>query len=63
MAGGVAANAGLRNNLQILAQKRGWQVSIPAFEYCTDNAGMVAIAAHYKFEAGLFAGQESAPYV
>jgi N6-L-threonylcarbamoyladenine synthase len=27
----------------------GWQTFIPAFEYCTDNAGMIAITAYYKY--------------
>jgi N6-L-threonylcarbamoyladenine synthase len=49
IAGGVSANSGLRSALQELAAKKGWKVFIPAFEYCTDNAGMIAIAAHYKF--------------
>jgi N6-L-threonylcarbamoyladenine synthase len=49
IAGGVSANSGLRKSLQALAVKKGWAVFIPAFEYCTDNAGMIAIAAHYKF--------------
>ena len=49
IAGGVSANSGLRTNLKILADREGWNVFIPAFEYCTDNAAMIAMAAHYKF--------------
>jgi N6-L-threonylcarbamoyladenine synthase len=49
IAGGVSANSGLRKTLREMAMKKDWQVFIPAFEYCTDNAGMIAIAAHYKF--------------
>src|SRR5687768_7992728 len=49
IAGGVSANSGLRNGLRMLAEKRKWKVFIPAFEYCTDNAAMIAMAAHYKF--------------
>jgi N6-L-threonylcarbamoyladenine synthase len=49
IAGGVSANSGLRNSLKILASKRKWNVYIPAFEYCTDNAAMIAMAAHFKF--------------
>jgi N6-L-threonylcarbamoyladenine synthase len=49
IAGGVSANSGLRKGLQELAQKRNWNIFIPAFEYCTDNAAMIAMAAHYKF--------------
>jgi N6-L-threonylcarbamoyladenine synthase len=49
IAGGVSANSGLRKALQELAIQTRWEVFIPAFEYCTDNAGMIAMAAHYKF--------------
>lgn len=54
IAGGVSANSGLRKSLQALAEHKQWQVYIPAFEYCTDNAGMIAMAAHYKFLKGDF---------
>lgn len=49
IAGGVSANTGLRSALQKIAKEEDWNVYIPAFEYCTDNAAMIAIAAHYKF--------------
>jgi N6-L-threonylcarbamoyladenine synthase len=49
IAGGVSANSGLRTSLQDLAVKKKWNIYIPAFEYCTDNAAMIAIAAHYKY--------------
>lgn len=49
IAGGVSANRGLRKALQDLGTEKGWNVYIPAFEYCTDNAGMVAISAYYKY--------------
>jgi N6-L-threonylcarbamoyladenine synthase len=61
IAGGVSANSGLREALTRLAQKKNWEVYIPAFEYCTDNAGMIAIAAHYKFLAGEFSSLDVAP--
>lgn len=54
IAGGVSANSGLRKSLQALAEKKHWQLFIPAFEYCTDNAGMIAMAAHYKYLKGEF---------
>lgn len=54
IAGGVSANSGLRKNLLALAEKKQWKLFIPAFEYCTDNAGMIAIAAHYKYLANDF---------
>lgn len=49
IAGGVSANSGLRLKLQQLAEKHHWKVFIPDFEYCTDNAAMIAMTAHYKF--------------
>ncbi len=61
IAGGVAANSGLREALKRLAAKRGWNVFIPAFEYCTDNAAMIAIAAHYKYLAGQFSSIDVTP--
>lgn len=61
LAGGVSANSGLRTTLETEGKKRGWKTFIPAFEYCTDNAGMIAIAAHYKYLAGDFVGQDIVP--
>ncbi|SKC86958.1 tRNA (adenosine(37)-N6)-threonylcarbamoyltransferase complex transferase subunit TsaD [Ohtaekwangia koreensis] len=49
IAGGVSANSGLRKELKALGDAKGWNVFIPAFEYCTDNAAMIAVAAHYKY--------------
>ena len=49
IAGGVSANSGLRKALKDTGEKMGWQTFIPAFEYCTDNAAMIAITAWYKF--------------
>lgn len=61
IAGGVSANSGLRQTLQDYAKKYNWNVYIPAFQYCTDNAGMIAIAAHYQYLAGDFATQYVSP--
>jgi len=61
IAGGVSANSGLRNRLQELGAELGWEVFIPAFQYCTDNAGMIAMAGHFKYEAGEFTDQDVAP--
>ncbi|MFT6964277.1 MAG: N6-L-threonylcarbamoyladenine synthase [Flammeovirgaceae bacterium] len=61
IAGGVSANSQLRKTLHELGEEKRWQTYIPAFEYCTDNAGMIAIAAHYKFLASDFATQEVSP--
>lgn len=61
VAGGVSANSGLRNGLQEMGEKNGWTTYIPAFEYCTDNAGMIAITAYYQYLAGQFTGLEEGP--
>ena len=61
IAGGVSANSGLRQTIQVYAQKYQWNTYIPAFEYCTDNAAMIAITAHFKFLAGEFADQYASP--
>ena len=61
IAGGVSANSGLRKRLQELGEENHWDVFIPAFSYCTDNAGMIAMAGHFKCEAGEFCGQDVSP--
>lgn len=58
IAGGVSANKGLREYLKVLAEKNNWNIYIPAFEYCTDNAGMIAMAGYYKYLRAEFCGQE-----
>lgn len=61
IAGGVSANSGLRKTLQEMGEKEQWKVYIPRFEYCTDNAAMIAMAAHFKYEQGEFAEQTISP--
>ncbi len=51
IAGGVSANSGLRQSFLALGGKNGWNTFIPDFQYCTDNAGMIAITAYYKLLA------------
>jgi N6-L-threonylcarbamoyladenine synthase len=48
--GGVSANSGLRDAVTALGQKRGWQVHIPPFRYCTDNGAMIALTGQYAAE-------------
>jgi N6-L-threonylcarbamoyladenine synthase len=55
LAGGVAANRGLRQGLTELGRKMNWNVHVPEFQYCTDNAAMIAITGYHKFLAGEFA--------
>jgi N6-L-threonylcarbamoyladenine synthase len=61
IAGGVAANSGLRSELQSLADKLNWTIYIPEFQYCTDNAAMIAMAAHFKFLKGEFCEMDVSP--
>ncbi len=61
IAGGVSANSGLRNALKEYGVKYNWQTFIPAFEYCTDNAAMIAITAFYKYLAKDFADLSVSP--
>jgi len=61
LAGGVSANSGLRKSFTELGQKMNWQTFIPAFEYCTDNAAMIAITAYYKFLEKDFADLSISP--
>lgn len=49
IAGGVSANSCLRNELKKSGEKNGWKIFIPAMEYCTDNAAMIAMAAHFRY--------------
>lgn len=61
IAGGVSANSGLRKTLGELADKKGWNLYVPKFEYCTDNAAMIAMAAHYKYLKGEFSSMDVTP--
>ena len=61
IAGGVSANSGLRSGLTEYANKYGWNSYVPSFQYCTDNAGMIAISAYYKFLKGDFANLDISP--
>lgn len=57
IAGGVSANSGLRKELIATGKKLGWNTYIPPFEYCTDNAAMIAIAGYFKYLKREFAEQ------
>jgi N6-L-threonylcarbamoyladenine synthase len=61
IAGGVSANSGLRKALLEMGERYKWNVFIPKFEYCTDNAAMIAIAGYQKFLKGDFVGQDISP--
>jgi N6-L-threonylcarbamoyladenine synthase len=61
IAGGVSANSGLRNTLSKEGAEKGWNIYIPKFEYCTDNAAMIAAAAYIKYQKKDFTTQECSP--
>lgn len=58
LAGGVAANSALRQRIEELSIKHGWNTYIPRMQYCTDNAAMIAITAYHKYLAKDFSDQE-----
>lgn len=58
VAGGVSANSYLRKRLTQLAEDNNYQLHIPKFEYCTDNAAMIAITGYYKFLKKDFVGHD-----
>ena len=62
IAGGVSANSFLRSELQRICDKHHWRAFIPPFQFCTDNAAMVGIAAYFKYLKGDFADISLPPY-
>lgn len=61
IAGGVSANSSLRARLTYEGVKRNWKIHIPKFEYCTDNAAMIAIAGRYQYLVGNYSDQSISP--
>lgn len=61
IAGGVSANSGLRKAFEEIGKVNGWNTFIPAFQYCTDNAAMIAITAYYKYQQQQFADLSAQP--
>lgn len=61
IAGGVSANSGLRRSFEELGHKLHWKTYIPAFEYCTDNAAMIALAGYHKYLAKDFVDLSATP--
>jgi N6-L-threonylcarbamoyladenine synthase len=57
IAGGVAANTGLRAALTDLSNELNLSVYIPPIAYCTDNAAMIAVAGQFLLDAGKDDGQ------
>ncbi|MCZ6520063.1 MAG: tRNA (adenosine(37)-N6)-threonylcarbamoyltransferase complex transferase subunit TsaD [Bacteroidetes bacterium] len=61
IAGGVSANSKLREELKTMGAKNGWKIYTPSLQYCTDNAAMVAITAHFKYKEGRFSRLDISP--
>ncbi len=61
IAGGVSANSALRNGLEEMGKEMGWETYIPRFEYCTDNAAMIAVTGYFKYLKKEFVGQDVVP--
>ena len=61
LAGGVSANSALRQAVLEEQTAGNWKVHIPPFEYCTDNAAMIAINGYFKFLKKEFTSQDIAP--
>lgn len=62
LAGGVSANSELRSAFTNMGLQNQWETFIPAFEYCTDNAAMIAVAAHFAFLSNNFTQLDEVPY-
>ena len=58
LAGGVAANKGLREKLSTVCEKNNIACSFPPIKYCTDNAAMIATAGYFLYKQGRFCGLE-----
>ena len=52
VAGGVAANQGLREKISELSSELGVDVTVPSLKYCTDNGTMIAAAGFYAYKLG-----------
>jgi len=61
IAGGVAANSGLRSAMTTLSVEKGWTVHLPEFRFTTDNAAMIGITGYFKYLKGWFTTQDVTP--
>lgn len=61
IAGGVSANSELRATLEATGKAESWNTYIPRFEFCTDNAAMIAVTGYYKYLKNQFSDQTISP--
>ena len=61
LSGGVSANSGLRTRIEEEGRRRGWNTYLPALRFTTDNAAMIAVVGHFKYQKGLFTPLDVAP--
>ncbi len=62
VAGGVSANTALREAFLDHAKRFGWTVYIPKFGYTTDNAAMIAMVGHFKYQDRDFCSMDKPAY-
>ncbi len=55
LAGGVAANSGIREEFTRLAEEHGFSFSYPSIRNCTDNAAMIGTAGYFLYQKKVFA--------
>ena len=58
MAGGVAANSGLRDSIKKVCEEENISFNVPRIKYCTDNGAMIGAAAYYAYKNGIVADLE-----
>jgi N6-L-threonylcarbamoyladenine synthase len=62
LAGGVSANSELRKAFILMGEKFKLNSHIPSFEFCTDNAAMIAMAGHFLLNAGIQSTMDAVPF-
>jgi N6-L-threonylcarbamoyladenine synthase len=61
VAGGVAANSGLRRELERACRESGIRLVLPGMQYCIDNAAMIALAGYLRYQRGARSGLDLNP--